>query len=131
MNYWFTGPNLPSSAGVARRWVSDLLRHNGHALLVDRAELCTSELVANAHLHTCSRVITVEVSLVAARVLVRVHDDAPDREPQRRATWADPGVLGCSGRGLGLVGILADAWSVESGPASKYVWFALDAPGAK
>ncbi|MEU3074800.1 ATP-binding protein [Streptomyces laurentii] len=131
VTYWFTGPNRANSAALARHWVADLLRGNGHPLLQDRAELCTSELVTNVHRHTRSQVITVEVSFAAGHVLVRVHDDSPDREPQPQPQPqpqpADPYTLATSGRGLELVDALADCWSVVSDETSKSVWFLLHA----
>ncbi|MCZ0980295.1 ATP-binding protein [Streptomyces diastatochromogenes] len=127
-SYRFTGPNLPAMARLARRWVVDLLLQSGWGGLVERAELCTSELVTNAHRHTASPVITVEVLLGAGRVTVRVHDSAPGGAPRPRPAWADPYALTGGGRGLGLVDALADEWSVAGGEDSKAVWFALAAP---
>lgn len=129
-SYQFTGPSLPRLAGLARHWVVDLLRSSGWDLVSDRAELCTSELVTNAHQHTSSPLITVEVSLSAESVTVCVHDAAPDHEPRIRPTWADPRTLKGEGRGLGLVSVLADEWSVVCAESSKTVWFAFHAhPG--
>ncbi|WP_267242726.1 hypothetical protein [Streptomyces sp. PR69] len=59
-NYRFSGPNLPSTVGLARHWVVDLLHVGGCSQLLDRAELCTSEVVTNAHVHTTSSAITVD-----------------------------------------------------------------------
>ncbi|MEU7021568.1 ATP-binding protein [Streptomyces sp. NPDC046203] len=129
MRYRFTGPNLPNSASLARHWVVDLLRSHGHLPLADRAELCTSELVTNAHKYTASPLITVEVAFLAESVFVCVQDDAPDREPQPRPAWADPKAVG--GRGLGLVDALADIWKIEYHEASKRVWFVLHTHGTE
>ncbi|WP_282694801.1 ATP-binding protein [Streptomyces sp. CC208A] len=128
MSYRFTGPNLPGLAALARHWVVDLLRQSGWAFLVDRAELCTSELVTNAHQHTASPLITIEVSFAASSVTVCVHDTAPSNTPQIRPTWAAPYALTCEGRGLGLVSVLADEWSAVCDETSKSVWFTLNAP---
>ncbi|MEU8758555.1 ATP-binding protein [Streptomyces sp. NPDC048659] len=124
-SYRFTGPRLPSTPALARHWVTDLLRFTGRAHLVDRAELCTSEVVTNAYLHTTSLVMTVEVSLSTEGVTVCVHDGAPGRAPQIRPMWADPDSLTLTGRGLGLVDAYADQWSTALDESSKTVWFLL------
>ncbi|MEU8761016.1 ATP-binding protein [Streptomyces sp. NPDC048659] len=110
---------------LARHWIVDLLRLTGRARLAERAELCASEVVTNAVLHTESPVITVEVSLSTEGVSVCVHDGAPGRAPQVRPAWADPTSLTRTGRGLGLVGAYADLFGATCDETSKTVWFVL------
>ncbi|WP_432096097.1 ATP-binding protein [Streptomyces sp. bgisy100] len=118
-------------AGLARHWVVDLLCQNNRVSLAERAELCTSELVTNAHLHTASPVITVEASLSSDGVTVCVHDGDPGCAPQPRDAWASADLFGTTGRGLGLVAAYADQWAAVADETSKTVWFLLvDGPAA-
>ncbi|WP_236245142.1 ATP-binding protein [Streptomyces sp. CC210A] len=128
-SYHFTAPNLASTVRLARHWVVDLLQTGGHGRLVDRAALCTSEVVTNAHLHTTSSVITVDVSLTRRGVTVCVCDGAPSRGPRPCPAWSDGCTLRTTGRGLGIVSALADRWATVSGETSKTVWFSLLADG--
>ncbi len=107
----------------------DLLRISGRGRLVDRAALCTSEVVTNAHLHTTSSVITVDVSLSRGGVTVCVRDGAPSPGPRPCPAWSDGRALRTTGRGLGIVSALADRWATVSGETSKTVWFSLLADG--
>ncbi|MBD0707295.1 MULTISPECIES: ATP-binding protein [unclassified Streptomyces] len=127
-NYRFTGPSLPNAPAIARHWVVDLLRQSGWAPVAERAELCTSELVTNAHRHTPSPVITVEVSLTAEAVTVSVRDTDPRHAPRARPAWGDASAVSGGGRGLGLVSALADTWAVHCDGGSKTVWFTLKGP---
>ncbi|MGW1762745.1 ATP-binding protein [Streptomyces sp. NPDC002073] len=123
VTYRFTAPNLASTPKAARLWVVSLLSTFGRDLLVEAAELCTSEVVTNAHLHTNSPRITVEVTLTPTRVVVFVCDSAPGSRPSLvPPELAD---LDTHGRGLALVEQYATSWSVLVGEDSKAVWFSL------
>jgi anti-sigma regulatory factor (Ser/Thr protein kinase) len=105
-----TVPGGERSVGYARRFVRDLLGA-GHPAL-DDAELCTSELVTNAVVHTRSGRggrVTVTVAAGAGEVRVGVTDDgAGGRLPYvRREPFAE------DGRGLLIVMSLAAAWGAE------------------
>jgi anti-sigma regulatory factor (Ser/Thr protein kinase) len=122
------------------------VRHALRALLDGRAEpdrsataeLLTSELLANALVHTDGEaVVTAVVSGRRLRVEVR---DFAERgggigggvvgAVARSASAADDAEAGqrTSGRGLLLVRALADAWGVRAHDVGKSVWFELDGP---
>lgn len=89
---------------------------------VDSAELCVSELVTNAVIHTGSAAeLSVLLDEDYLTVLVRdggavgsVHLSEPE----------DP--MSVSGRGLGLVDAIATAWAAEHGADGTTVWFEIE-----
>jgi serine/threonine-protein kinase RsbW len=120
-------PAVPSSARTARRFVDDALAHFGvgDGALTETAVLLTSELVTNAVLYTAGT-IELAVHRLDDAVKVSVGDSsAMAPEPHR------PGPQDASGRGLGLVEALSEAWGVDPPPggdredAGKAVWFTL------
>ncbi|MFI5621278.1 ATP-binding protein [Streptomyces sp. NPDC051567] len=118
-----TTPNSATAAKLARDFVASVLRVTGHPGLVDAAILCTSEVVANAHVHTGTQRIVIEVSVGHDRVTVRVRDDCtpPRPVPADRCPPRDE-----HGRGLMLVDACADAWgSSLTGARTNTVWFTL------
>ena len=90
--------------------------------VVETARLLVSELATNVVVHArCeSFVLEVDVDEPWARISVR---DADEHLPSPR----EADVLDTSGRGLALVGDLADRWDCEAttDPAGKVVWFEL------
>ena len=100
--------------------VRQVLLEVGEESALDAAELAVSELVTNAVLHAATEVeLTVEVTTSAVRVAVR---DWHPRLPTERH-W---GTTATTGRGLGLVASLTDAFGVEvQEPVGKAVWFQL------
>jgi anti-sigma regulatory factor (Ser/Thr protein kinase) len=116
----------PVAAGEARRFVTGQLREWDVAEdTVDAAELCVSELVTNAVIHT-GTAIEVSVHLDADVVTVLVRDGGGQGTVSVRATDADDDPLAVSGRGLGLVDVIATAWAAEHGADGTTVWFELD-----
>jgi serine/threonine-protein kinase RsbW len=88
------------------------------------AEVLVSEVVTNAVLHGTPDPddpprMTVEAD--ADRLRVEVQDGGPGIEEPERAL---PDPTATSGRGLALVGGLADRWGVERLPSR--VWFELE-----
>lgn len=112
----------PSSPGVARRFVADVLRKWRCEDLLQTVELAVSELVTNALIHARTPV-DVTVSLRERDVRVDVVDRGSGK-PQIRASEeaAD------SGRGLLIVQSLATSWGVREGPGWKSVWFLVPRP---
>lgn len=113
---------------VARRFVADATREAigaspshqdclGH--LAD-LELLTSELVANALVHTETD-IRVEVRCTDGRARVAVHDG--DLSPPKVNGLSSKGT---SGRGLAIVEALATEWGFELADHEKVVWFEID-----
>lgn len=110
----------PASTPRARALVRELLADSPHQSLLDRAELCVSELVTNAILHAATEVdLRVTAGPDGLRVSVR------DRSPalpalERHSTTAS------TGRGLAMVVAVADDWGVDFGDGpGKSVWCTL------
>ncbi|MEU6381400.1 ATP-binding protein [Streptomyces sp. NPDC046909] len=107
------------SARHIRRIVRSLLAEWELAELTDAVELGVTELVANVVRHVPDRRCEVVV-LRTAGVRVEVADGCPQLPsvPEGLVPEAE------SGRGLVLVGAVADKWGVESrGRSGKVVWF--------
>jgi anti-sigma regulatory factor (Ser/Thr protein kinase) len=115
-------PADTTAPGLARQFVVDVLR--GWSVdeeVVERAELCVSELVTNAVIHTGTSP-TVSVSNDGESVLLTVHDTG-SRSNIRSAEAVGPD--GVSGRGLSLVEALARSWNVEHTTGGTSVWCEL------
>ncbi len=118
---------FPRNIPVARRHVSQLAVAWGHPYAADDAALLASELCTNALLHGClrDRLFRVETSLTGTALRVAVTDPRGERLPYYRpATTEDQ-----FGRGLLIVGALADRWSVEELTVGKTVWAELNLEG--
>jgi anti-sigma regulatory factor (Ser/Thr protein kinase) len=85
------------------------------------AQLCVSELVTNAVIHTgTGPAVTVRVDDDCILVLVSDHGGAGTvRQPEE----AEPDDI--SGRGLALVDALTSSWSAERNADGTTVWFEL------
>jgi len=114
-------PGEPGSVRSARRLVSRTLLDWALPHLQDAASLLTSELVTNAVLHAKTG-ISVELYRHGAVLRVTVRDGSPQPAERRRHA-----VTAGTGRGLGLLTVLATDWRSEpSGPPyRKAVWFEL------
>lgn len=109
----------------ARRFVAAEI---GDRPATDVAMLLTSELAANAVLHTRSGdggTFEVGVRLDDATVRVEVSDQGGTAGP-RPGTTAPVDDESASGRGLAIVAGCADRWGQDGGPAGRTVWFELD-----
>lgn len=112
-------PPESTSAGRARRLVADVLAEAGLAELADVALLLVSETVTNAVLHAATE---VELTVVA--------EDGRLRVEVRDGSSVLPGIrhyddVATTGRGVGLVEVLAASWGVEPRVDGKTVWFTL------
>lgn len=115
-------PADASAAGLGRRFVTSTLRRwNVDEDVVDTAEICVSELVTNAVIHSGTE-STITVRMDEEYVLVMVQDQG-NRGPVRKPTDLNPEAV--SGRGLSLVDALASAWSAEHSTDGTTVWFEL------
>jgi anti-sigma regulatory factor (Ser/Thr protein kinase) len=109
----------PSCVAQARDWVYGQCLDGGVDLAVsESARLLTSEIVTNAIVHTASRRLVIRI-MVGPAVLEVAVDDADPYPPQPRC--AGPADTG--GRGLALVGALADEWGTRRNHSGKTVWF--------
>ncbi|MEU8348269.1 ATP-binding SpoIIE family protein phosphatase [Streptomyces sp. NPDC048845] len=118
---WTTQQALPAAAGITGR-------------LADDATLLVSELVTNAVLHAGTQVEVLcrldgaepepsgePAEPGPAALVVEVSDHHPARDVHCPRGTAD----GTSGRGLRLVGAVAEAWGVTYHGGLKTVWFRL------
>lgn len=86
----------------------------------DRLAVITSELVTNAVLHART---TIRVSVTAAPGRIRVDVSDSSTRPVVVKTY---GRAAPTGRGLHVVGALADRWGIDTTGDGKTVWFELD-----
>ncbi|AZM47149.1 ATP-binding protein [Streptomyces sp. WAC 06738] len=115
----------PESAATARRLVRVALADWGLDDLADDSTVVVSELVTNAIQHARRESIRVTIERAdAACVRVGVVDFSRERPVNRESSFEDDG-----GRGLALVGELADAWGTELLPWGKRVWADLKEQG--
>lgn len=109
-----------TSARLARQFVEQTLESSPFAELLDTAQLLVSELVTNAVVHGGAEP-RVDIHLDGTSVRFEVHDDDPTLP-----TAGEADILDESGRGLGLVEILAPRWGAEPTANGKIVWFEID-----
>ncbi len=93
---------------------------------VDVAELCVSELVTNAVIHTDAPV-SLHTEVDAEALTVLVHDTGTGTQIVPPTDEVD--ALSIAGRGLGLVDTLATAWKIEQDAAGTTVWFEVERLG--
>ena len=110
------------SVAEARHFVARLLDRWDGSIDLSDVELLTSEVVTNAVIHGGSEVVlAVRYDLTTSTVTVEVHDEGSNRPSQPA-----PDPHATSGRGLAIVGEVADAWGVRDVPGDgKVVWFAV------
>ncbi len=109
----------PATVGLLRDLAGvHLVKWGASAELVDDVRLVVSELVTNSVAVCRGEVIVFEMYALAGAVMVEVRDPV-EEGPVRRA--AGPGDEG--GRGLLIVGALAEAWGTRRPPGGgKIVW---------
>lgn len=113
------GPD-PSSAGAARRLLREVLVETGREGWLDAGELVVSEVVTNATLHAHTT-IDVHIDVYDDEVCVEVRDRNPALPVARG--YDDQAT---TGRGMGLVAVLARSFGVEAlGTEGKVVWFCV------
>ncbi|MCU1373070.1 MAG: hypothetical protein JWO68_356 [Actinomycetia bacterium] len=129
-------PPEASVVGVARRAAMDVLERWGHAELADDVGTVLSELVTNAVLHAGTD-IELTLRRVGDGVRIEVTDRAPDLLPRESvqapidwfaevdADWDPLDAESMTGRGLLVVGQLAEGWGVDLGDGTKTVWSEL------
>ncbi|MEU7422266.1 SpoIIE family protein phosphatase [Streptomyces sp. NPDC040750] len=114
----------PERIAEARQHLRELLHDWACAEQIDSAVLLVSEMVTNVLVHTdTDALLLAEVAegTSGRRLRVEVTDAGDDLPHTRR-----PGELASSGRGLILIGLLADAWGVVPRGRGKSIWFELD-----
>jgi anti-sigma regulatory factor (Ser/Thr protein kinase) len=112
---------VPRSVALARRRTARLVTEWGYAPLAPDVALVVSELMTNALLHGSLRDRLIRLRLTHARSALRVEVSDPrgERLPCARDATGDDQF----GRGLLLVGALADDWGVHPRlGVGKTVW---------
>ena len=109
----------PESVALTRGFTAGVLEGAGCRDQVDTAVLLVSELVTNAVRHACGPCALV-VNVAAGEIELSVEDGDPRVPVTRHCRGLEE-----SGRGLLLVGALADRWGVRSIPGGKSTWFSL------
>ncbi len=113
---------LKEEVAVLRRDVRAYLGAWGLQDLVDEAQLCVSELVANVITHVgAGTPTTLSVQLNGPSLRIEVHD--PDTRALPTLVAADFESEG--GRGMALVGAVTDRWGVQLGTDRKVTWCEL------
>ncbi|MFI1969539.1 hypothetical protein BLA24_14935 [Streptomyces cinnamoneus] len=121
-----TAPTDPSTARLAREFVTATLVAAERRLLIEHARICVSDAVGNVVRHARVPELSVEMRVQPEHVVVAVCDADPGRLPwPRHAGPEDEG-----GRGLALVRRLSHASGVtwvwdELRIVGKQVWFEL------
>ncbi|MEV0998152.1 ATP-binding protein [Nonomuraea sp. NPDC050202] len=112
-------PSAPSGVAETRSLVRAELDRWGLAHVTDDCLLIVSELVTNVVRHGGSA-YTLRLEERAGRLYGEVFDPG-DGVPLQRS----PGVDALSGRGLQIVGAIAEEWGVAKADNGKLVWFAV------
>lgn len=119
-------PRSPRSVGAARAFAIGALTTWGISDRHDDIKLCVSELATNALLHGVPQGRAFELSLLIstdeAELRIEVRDSGGGH-PTASAPTADD----CTGRGLYLVGELADDFGVVEHVVGKTVWLTFKA----
>ncbi|MEU0300933.1 ATP-binding protein [Streptomyces sp. NPDC006175] len=106
------------SVPLVRQFVREALVDWACEVDLDDVLLCVSELATNALVHGVPPGRGFRVQLTWGSALrIEVHDSGGGQVGP-----ADPGPLAEYGRGLALVGALADAWGVGERDPGKTVW---------
>lgn len=116
----------PSQVSACRHGVVGKLRAWKTPVRLEDVELLVSEIFTNAILYGApldgaEAYVVVELEETAKGLLVRVRNNGSEWEPKA----ADPADLMESGRGLLLVGELAESWGHQVEQGSTFVYFVV------
>jgi anti-sigma regulatory factor (Ser/Thr protein kinase) len=109
-----------AAAAEARAQVRDIVRSWQVPVDAYVAALLTSELVTNAVRNEANPTVMLDVACSSGRLRVDVHDTS-----RAMPAPADAPADAESGRGLIIVGGLADEWGFYATPGGKAVYFTL------
>ncbi|WP_262418291.1 SpoIIE family protein phosphatase [Streptomyces sp. SP2-10] len=128
-----TLPGSPVAPGSARTLVRAALAEapGVPARLVDDAMAVVSELVTNAVVHAGTDVQIDWRLEDSGAVLIEVRDQHPSRAPRDATRGEGPYDTPEYGRGLRLVGTLAESWGVTYRTGAKTVWARLPPGGSE
>ena len=108
----------PAAVAEARAYANEWMQGSSPRV-AEVVELLVSELASNAVTHAATP-FTISVQRDEEQTRVEVSDTG-DAQPCVRP----PNPLAVNGRGLQLLGALADSWGVEPSETGKTVWFLL------
>ena len=111
-------PASPTAVAEARAYANEQMQGSSPRA-ADVVELLVSELASNAVTHAATP-FTVSVQRDEGQTRVEVSDSG-EGEPCVRP----PDALASNGRGLQMLGALADSWGVDPHEIGKTVWFLL------
>lgn len=115
--------NQPTTVARARRAVRYNLRSYS-ADVIDRVELCTSEAVTNAIVHSDSRLdgglVTLVIIELTDRVRIEVIDDGSSTSAPQ---LGDDNIFADNGRGLFLIEAMCSEWGWFADSAGRTAWF--------
>ncbi len=114
----FAAEPAPASVGTLRRQLRDALAEWGYAQMTEQVGQVASELLTNALLH--GRLGESRLAVTLARYDSTLVLEVPDNNPRPPALLM-PGAEEDGGRGVMIVGLLADGWGVRCFPHGKTV----------
>jgi two-component sensor histidine kinase len=116
--------NTPSAVTEARRFAVSTLAGVPPSV-AEEVGLVVSELTTNSVRHAASS-FSLHIDCDEQRVYVSVTDTGPGEPVEQHPTASDP-----CGRGLKIVGAVADRWGIASArdTPGKTVWFSMRLPG--
>ncbi|OKH98163.1 hypothetical protein A6A06_28560 [Streptomyces sp. CB02923] len=117
-------PASPQAPRLARESVCAVLDPDRYVL--GDGQTCLSEVVANAVRHSTAPDIPLMLIGEADGTLFAAVRDTARTVPM--ATGAERGPLSEGGRGLELLGALADGWGFDRTRTGKWVWFRVRHP---
>ncbi|MFD9405715.1 ATP-binding protein [Streptomyces sp. NPDC059989] len=122
-------PPRQDSVAAARRRAAWLAVAWGQPEMATDVALVTSELTTNAVLHgsVADRYVRVELRLTGALLRIEVTDPKGERRPEPRRAADDEQY----GRGLQIVGALAQRWGASERVVGKTVWAELAGRGPR
>lgn len=123
-------PRKPESVPDGRHRITEhAVRILGEGDRSERAALCASELLTNALEHGAGPEIRVAVTVAHGAFRVTVHDDGGTGRIVAPGQDDLNGRRVDNGRGLLLVGAVADRWHVtQQSRRGTTVWFEIDLP---
>ncbi|MFJ9129469.1 ATP-binding protein [Streptomyces sp. NPDC102340] len=115
----------PERFSDVRRTVATHLGAWGHLALVDAAQLCVTEILANVHRHVAVPECEVRLRVLPEAEGGAVQVSVADRSPVLPVLCTEPDWGAESGRGMFLIAAAADLWGTMPTRDGKLVWARL------
>ncbi|WP_306323675.1 MULTISPECIES: ATP-binding protein [unclassified Streptomyces] len=120
----------PEQFAAVRHTIASRLRAWGHPTVVDAAQLCVTEILANVHRHVTDLACEVRLRVLAEEGGA-VQVSVADRSPTLPVLCTEPDWEAESGRGMFLIAAAADLWGTMPTRDGKVVWARLAGPGPR